>query len=171
MFNHWRRIFAPMLLCLVLFLTGCNLGPPPSRYAEVQKETTQRNAAPAVAKDATQGGQFNKFFPKGGAGYQVVAAQEKKGFAEYKVNKDGKNVATIAITDTTSIPGSADKFKASEAKIAGFPTVEKGANSTEVLVSDRYKVTVSSKDPSFTQADRKAWIQKVNLTGLSSLKS
>jgi hypothetical protein len=78
----------------------CNSGS--LSLCSAQKESTQRNAPPAVAKDATQGSQFNKFFPKGSGGFQTVAAQEKKGFAEYKLKQGGKDVAVLSINDTIS---------------------------------------------------------------------
>lgn len=166
--QRWRRLLASIMLCLVLFVSACT-PEPPSRYDQVQKETTQRGAQSAVVKDATQGSNFNKFFPKSGNGYQVVAAQEKKGFAEYKINKDGKNVAVISISDTTSVPAAAAKYKDSTFNVGGYPAVDQGANNTGVLVDDRYQVKISSRDTSFTKDDRVAWLQKVNLNGLAKL--
>jgi hypothetical protein len=166
--QNWRRMAAPICLSLMLCLTAC--GPStPSRYEQTQKETTQRNAPAAVAKEATQGASFNKFFPKSVSGYQIAPAQEKKGFAEYKVNQGGKTVAVLSINDTTGIAGAADKFQGSSAKIAGYPSVEQGQNITAILVNDRYQVKVQTRDPSFTKADRAAWIAKFDLNGLASL--
>ena len=166
--QNWRRVAAPICLSLMLCMTAC--GPStPSRYEQTQKETTQRNAPAAVAKEATQGASFNKFFPKSVSGYQIVPAQEKKGFAEYKVNQGGKLVAVLSINDTTGIAGATDKFQGSSAKIAGYPSVEQGQNITAILVNDRYQVKVQTRDPSFTKADRAAWISKFNLNGLASL--
>lgn len=165
---QWRKTFAPLLLSLLLLISAC--GPDqPSRYDQVQQETTQRNAPGAVAKDATQGSNFNKFFPKSVSGYQIVPAQEKKGFAEYKVNQGGKNVAVLSINDTTGTDAAA-KFQNSKTKVAGYPSVEQGQNITAILVNDRYQVKVQSRDASFTKADRASWIQKFNLNGLASLK-
>lgn len=164
----WRRIIAPVLLSLMLLVSACS-PEAPSRYEQTQKETTQRNAPASVAKEATQGSSFNKFFPRSVSGYEVVPAQEKKGFAEYKVNQGGKNVAVLSINDTTGIAGAADKFQNSTAKIAGYPSVEQGQNITAILVDDRYQVKVQSRDPSFTKADRAAWLQKFDLRGLANL--
>lgn len=166
---RWRRILAPLFLSLLLFVTACT-PTQQSRYAEVQKETTQRNAAPAVAKKAEQGSTFNKFFPKGMKGYEVVPAQEKKGFAEYKVNRDGKNVAVLSISDTTSLPTAALKYQTATDQVAGYPAVEQGLTGTGILVNDRYQVKVLSRDASFTHDDRVAWLQKFDLKGLAKLK-
>ena len=166
--SHWQRILAPLCLSLLLFITACT--PTTSRYDQVQQETTQRGAAPAVAKQAEQGATFNRFFPDGVKGYEVIPAQEKKGFAEYKVNQDGKTVAVLSISDTTSLPSAAAKYQAATAAIAGYPTVEQGSTGTGILVSDRYQVKVLSRDPSFTRDDRVAWLQKFDLKGLAKLK-
>ncbi len=167
--KNWRRILAPICLSLMLCLTACG-DSTPSRYEQTQTETTQRNAPGAVAKEATQGAEFNKFFPRSVSGYEIVPSQEKKGFAEYKVNQGGKNVAVLSINDTTSIPGAADKFQGSSSKIAGYPSVEQGQNITAILVSNRYQVKAQTRDPAFTKADRAAWISKFNLNGLANLK-
>lgn len=167
--RKWRKIFPSLALGLFLATTAC-APEPPSRYEQVQQETSQRNAPPAVAKEATQGSNFNKFFPKSGGGFEVAAAQEKKGFAEYKINRGGKNVAMLSISDTTGVAGAADKFQSSNRTIAGYPAVDQGQNITAILVNGRYQVKVQSRDPSFTKADREAWISKFNLGGLASLQ-
>ena len=165
----WRRMVAPLLLSLLLLVSACSPSAP-SRYEQTQKETTQRNAPGAVAKDATQGAKFNQFFPRSVSGYEIVPAQEKKGFAEYKVNRGGKNVAVLSISDTTGVAGAVDKFQGSSTKIAGYPAIDQGQNITAVLVNNRYQVKVQSRDSSFTKNDRVAWLQKFNLQGLANLK-
>jgi hypothetical protein len=167
--KRWSSIVLSVCLCgLFFFATGC-ASKPPSPYAQVQQETTQRGAPKAVAKTATQGSQFNKFFPTSANGFERIYAQEKKGFAEAKLNKDGKNVAMLSISDTKSLPSAAQKYASSTAKIAGFPTLEIGTTQTGVLVGDRYQVKVLSRDPAFTKVERQSWIQKFDLNGLSKL--
>jgi hypothetical protein len=123
-----------------------------------------------VAKDSTQGSDFNRFFPPAGQGFERVYTQEKKGFAEAKLKKDGKDLAVMAISDVVNTPGTADKFKAASAQIKGFPAVQQGSTATAVLVADRYQVKVLSRDPSFSAADRETWLGKFNLKGLAQLK-
>ncbi len=166
---RWRKILAPLLISLVLFISACTPAQE-SRYSQVQKDTTQRGAPAAVAKKAEQGAKFNKIFPDGIRGYEVVAAQEKKGFAEYKVNKDGKNVAMLSISDTTSNPSATAKYQAATEKVAGYPSVDQGANATGILVNDRYQVKILSRDPSFTKEDRVQWLQKFDLKALAKMK-
>jgi hypothetical protein len=167
---RWRSRFASIFLSLLLLLTACTANPP-SRYEQVQKETTQRGAPSAVAKEAVSGGSFNKFFPNSVRGYQIIPTQEKKGFAEYKVKKDGQTVAMLSINDTISNPTAAAKFKDTPLTIAGYPAVEQGTTATGILVSDRYQVKVLSRDPSFTKEDRAAWLQKFDLKGLAQIQS
>lgn len=178
MMTRLRPYFTAIALCAVLFFsTGCAIfapPEPPSPFSQVQEETSGRKAPSAVAKDATQGSTFNQFFPRSVAGYgdyEVVPAQEKQGFAQFKVNKDGANVAVLSINDTSSNPSAAAKYDASSRSIQGFPALEIGNNGTGVLVAQRYQVKVQSRSDSFSAADREAWLQKFDFKGLSQLSS
>lgn len=164
-----RRVLAPILLSVLLLVTACQ-SQTDSRWSQTQRETTRRNVPAAVVKESQSGGEFNKFFPKSADGYQVVPAQEKKGFAEYKLNKGGKNVAVLSINDTVNVPTARDKFQNSSQQIAGYPAVSQGSNGTAILVANRYQVKAQSRDASFTKSDREAWLQKFNLSGLARLK-
>ncbi len=166
---NWRKVFASVLLSVVLLVTGC-APKPPSPYAQVQQETTQKGAQPAVAKKAEQGSSFNQFFPGATAGYERVFTQEKKGFAEAKLKKDGKDMAMLAISDTISLPTAAQKFANSTVTVAGYPAVEIGTTQTAVLVNDRYQVKVLSRDPAFSKSDRQTWLQRFDLRGLAQVK-
>ena len=153
---------------MVLLVTGCQ-SQEPSPYADIQAQTSQRNAPGAVVKDATQGSDFNKFFPDSADGFDRVYTQEKKGFAEAKLKKDGKDVAMLSISDTSSLPNAAAKYEQATDDIAGYPSVEVGSTQTAILVADRYQVKVLSRDPSFDQSQRQTWIQKFNLSELAQL--
>jgi hypothetical protein len=167
--SNWRKGLIPVVLSLVLLLTGC-FQKEPSRFAQAQKDTTARGAQTAVVKNAEQGSSFNKFFPKDADGFDRVFSQEKKGFAEAKLNKAGKNVAVLAISDTSSLPLAAKKYEKSTADLNGYPLlVETPLKSTGVLVK-KFQVKVISKDPSFTADSRMAWLKKFNLDGLSKLQ-
>ena len=164
-----RKILAPLLISVLLLVTAC-APEAPSRFDQAQQESTQQKSGQAVSKDATQGAEFNKFFPPAGGGYERVYTQEKKGFAEAKLKKDGKDVAMLSINDTTSTPDVAAKYQGSSKKIAGYPAKEIGKTQTAILVGNRYQVKVQSRDQSFTASDREAWLQKFNLQGLARLK-
>jgi len=161
---RWLKILAPLMLSMTLVMTGCGSSAPPSKYDNVPKK------GQAVAKQAVDGSKFNKFFPSGSDGYKTIPSQEKKGFAEYKLNKGTKTVAMFSINDTVSTPDAAAKFKGSTKKIGGYPAVETGSTATSVLVADRFQAKVLSRDPSFTKSDREAWLKKFNLSGLANVK-
>ena len=168
-FTRFRKLLAVLLLSVLLLTTACT-AKEPGRFDQVQQESSRQKTGQAVAKKATQGSQFNKLFPASGDGYQRVFTQEKKGFAEAKLKKDGKDMAMLAISDTSSTPTAAAKFSNSKQKLAGYPAVEIGNTQTAILVNNRYQVKVISRSPSFTASDRQDWIQKFNLSGLARLK-
>lgn len=166
-----RRVIAALLVSVMLLVTACATEAP-SRFDQAQQESTQKKTGLAVAKDATQGSSFNRFFPPTQAGFERVYTQEKKGFAEAKLKKGGKDVAVLSISDTQGTTGGANptaKFQNSSLKIGGYPAVTQGKNSTALLVGDRYQVKISSRDASFTQSDREAWLTKFNLRGIEKL--
>ncbi|OLP15994.1 hypothetical protein BST81_23325 [Leptolyngbya sp. 'hensonii'] len=163
------RGFFALGMALLLFVTGC-AEQAPSRWDQAQQQSTQQKSGQAVSKKAEAGGSFNKFFPKPSEGFERVYTQEKKGFAEAKLKKGGKDVAMLSISDTISVPASAEKYKQSTRTISGYPAVDQGQTATGVLVAERYQVKVLSRDPSFTKSDRETWISKFDLNGLSRLK-
>ncbi len=166
-----RRVVAALLISVLLLVTACATAAP-SRFDQAQQESTQKRTGLAVAKDATQGSNFNRFFPPTQAGFERVYTQEKKGFAEAKLKKSGKDVAVLSISDTQGVTGGANpaaKFQNSTQQISGYPAITQGKNNTALLVG-RYQVKVSSRDASFTDSDRQAWLQKFNLRGLEKLQ-
>ena len=162
-----RKVIVVFSLSLLL-LTSCATQAP-SRFEQAQQESSQRGSS-AVVRESESGGSFNKFFPPSGGGYQRVYSQEKKGFAEAKLKKDGKEVAVLAISDTLNNPSAAKKFEKSTQKIKGYPAVSQGKTGTTVLVGDRFQVKVLSRDPAFSESDRQAWLDKFDLKGLSKVK-
>ena len=83
---------------------------------------------------------------------------------------EGKEIAILSISDTVNNPSAAAKFQDSTTKIGGYPAVTQGSSGTAVLVGDRYQVKIRSKDASFSESDRQAWLSKFDLRGLSKLK-
>jgi hypothetical protein len=166
--TRWSKRLAPLLIGLVLLVTACTSAP--DKYEQVQKDTTGFGKPAAVAKKAEKGGTFNQFFPKGEGDYEVVPAQEKKGFAEYKLNQKGTTLAMLSINDTLSLPAAAAKYNNVADTIAGYPSVKQGTTAIGLLVNGRYQVKVLSRDQSFTEADRSAWLQKFDLAGLAKLE-
>ncbi|MDF5710392.1 MAG: hypothetical protein PUP90_22655 [Nostoc sp. S4] len=163
-----RKVLAALFLSVLLLVTSCS-AKNPGRFDQVQQDSSRQKSGQAVVKTATQGSEFNKFFPASSDGYQRVYTQEKKGFAEAKLKKGGKDIAMLSISDTSSTPAAAAKFSSSTKKIAGYPAVQQGNTQTSILIG-KYQVKVISRDPSFTASDRAAWLQKFNLNGLAKLK-
>jgi len=170
MVKSLRKLMIVGLLSLLLFtgITACS-PQPPSSFDQAQQESTKKGVK-AVAKKSEQGSSFNQFFPNSGGGYERVYTQEKKGFAEAKLKKDGKDMAMMAISDTINTPTAAAKFEKSTTKIAGYPSVQQGSTATAVLVGDRFQVKVLSRSPEFTVSDRETWLAKFDLKGLAKLK-
>ena len=177
-FRNGRKILAALLLSVLLLVTSCaTTAAPPSRWDRAQQESTQqrKDRTPAIVNDRSfaaqpvAGGSFNKFFPSTQAGYGRVYTQEKKGFAEAKLKKAGKEVAVLSISDIASNPSAANKYKQSTQQIAGYPAVNQGRTATSILVGARYQVKVLSRDPDFTESDREDWLEKFNLNGLAQL--
>ncbi len=173
-----KAFLAIALSAILLVSTGCSaLAPPESpsaQFEQTQAETSGRKAPDAVAKEAVKGSSLNDFFPRsvaGYSGYDVVAAQEKKGFAQFKVNEGGENVAMLSINDTISNPNAATKYESSTRKIQGSPALDIGNNGTGVLVGDRFQVKVQSRSDRFSAEDREAWLQKFDFKGLAKLNS
>ena len=170
MFSRTRQLLISGVLALSLLVTACGGGTSePSRWDGAQDST--RNApTQTTEQEPVKGGQLNRFFPSASGEYQRVFVQEKTGSALAKLKKAGKEVATLAISDTANNPRAAEKFKTASTRIGGYPAVEQGKKSS-ILVGDRFQVTVTSKTPAdFSASDRKAWLQKFNLSGLARLK-
>ena len=163
-----RKFLVTLLLTGCLLLSSCTQQAP-SRFDEAQTESTQKGAT-AVVNDSQSGSSFNRYFPDSGSGYERVYSQEKKGFAQAKLKKDGKEIAILSISDTLNNLSTIDKFKDTDSQVNGFPSVSQGSTGTAILVGDRYQVKIRSKDSSFTQGDRQKWLSKFDLRGLSKLK-
>lgn len=172
-----------ILTPLILIGTACYSSESNNRWANAQRESSESSrtatTTPTVQPSSTSnsarsakpfpGGAFNRFFPAAGEGFERAASQEKEGFAEYKLKKDGKEMAMLAISDTATNPEAAAKFKNSDRQIGGYPAIEQGSTATAVLVDNRFQVKVLSRNPAFTRSDREAWLQKFDLRGLAGL--
>lgn len=164
-----RTLLAPLLLMLaVVAFVACGQKQQPTRWDQAQQQS--EGNAPATSDESVAGGEFNTFFPASEDNFEVVFSQEKKGFAQAKLKKDGSEVATLTISDTANNPDAREKFQQSSKTLAGHPVAQVGNQGTALLVADRFQVQVRSKDASFSQADREAWLQKFDLAGLSRLR-
>jgi hypothetical protein len=178
-FHHYRTLAMRTALCMASLLTfslqACG-DKKDERFAEAEKLSKQKIEARKEAQATgelpkpQEGGAFNTFIPKGDGEFETVAAQEKNGFAEYKLKKGSKEVAMLAISDIANNPQAAEKFKSTTRSIEGYPLVDQGSTASALLVANRYQVKVLSRDASFTKVDREAWLKRFNLGGLAALK-
>ncbi|HEU4409754.1 MAG TPA: hypothetical protein VFS43_31165 [Polyangiaceae bacterium] len=148
--------------------------PAPGAAADAKKEDDDAPAARPTATDPPKavmppvaGGAFNKFFPPEAEGTKRVFSQEKTGYAEAKLQKDGKDVATLSISDTNNNLTARDRFKTAADKLRGHPVTTVGKNQTTMLVGDRFQVKVSS--PTLDDAARREWLGRFDLSGLEKL--
>lgn len=162
-----RKYLVAFILSSCLLFTACSQQAP-SRFDDAQQQSTSRGAT-AVVDTAQSGGKFNRYFPDSNNEYERVYSQEKKGFAQAKLKKDGEDVAVLSISDVMDSPtNSASKFDESTETISGYPAITQGKTATSILVADRYQVKVRSK--SLSPSDREKWLGKFDLRGLSNLK-
>ena len=167
--NRLRKYLVAFILSSCLLFTACSQQAP-SRFDDAQQQSTSKGAT-AVVDTAQSGGKFNRYFPDGNSEYERIYSQEKKGFAQAKLKKDGNEIAILSISDVMDSPtNSASKFEESTETISGYPAISQGKSATAVLVGDRYQVKIRSKDASFNAAEREKWLGKFDLRGLSKLK-
>lgn len=160
-----RKFVIAFSLIGCLLLTSCG-STTTSRFDEAQQEST--SSATTVVNNAQSGSTFNRYFPDSSNEYERVYTQEKKGFAQAKLKREGKEIAILSISDVANT-SAVNKFQDSSSKIKGYPAIEQGKTATAILVNDRYQVKIRSKDSSFTQSDRQKWLGKFNLRGLTKL--
>ncbi len=150
--------------------TGCKKDEPKSTRwddaaAAIANPTPNDAGGPAVPLAAT--GSLNKFFPKDGdGGYKRVFTADKEGYAEAKLQKDGKDMAVLSISDASAIPAAKAKFEGATDKVDGYPLTTLGKTQSSVLVKDRYQVKVSS--PTLDPDARKAILGTFDLKGLGT---
>jgi hypothetical protein len=157
----FRKLFG--LLAVTLGLSAAACGKEPSRWDSAASATVPTGAAPK-----TEGAKLNAFFPADGTdGYSRVFSQEKDGFVEAKLKKDGQEAATLAISDASSDESVKSKFASAPDKVGDQPLVTVGKNQSAVLVNNKFQIKVSSQT---LDADaRKALLSKFDIKGLAKL--
>ncbi|MFP4220898.1 MAG: hypothetical protein ACLFM4_04100 [Phormidium sp.] len=167
-FAATRKLCVAFSLAMLLFVGGCRGPqadvPPPPPAEQVQPADGQG----AVSSESIPGSAFNRFFPQASGEYERVYTQEKDGFAEAKLKRNGEDVAMLAISDTTNVPAAAERLRNSSDRISGYPAATLGSQ-TSILVADRFQVKVISRSPDFSESDREAWLKQFDLQGLSRL--
>ena len=112
-------------------------------------------------------GSLTKFFPKDGAGgYARVFSGEKQGYAEAKLQKDGKEVALVSITDASRLAFTKARYEGVTEKVGDVPVLKVSDKETTGLVKDRFQVKVFST--SLDHEARKVILASFDLAGLGS---
>ena len=122
-----------------------------------------------IAGDPLPGSEFNKFFPPQIDGYDMVAKQEKAGFAQYSLRQGGEEIGQLSITDLRSNPPAALKFETPDMGIASYPAKKDGSKGTTLLVAGRFQIKIRSPEGQLNQQDRVAWLEKFDLNGIEQL--
>ncbi|MEZ4300888.1 MAG: hypothetical protein R3B70_38495 [Polyangiaceae bacterium] len=157
-----RTLLLAAALGLVAGLSACKKDEP-SRW-----ETSATATLSAAATPKIEGSKLNAFFPADNTdGHTRVFSQEKDGFVEAKLKKDGADVATLSISDASGDDAVKSKFEKSTDKVGDYPLVTVGKNQSAVLVNGKFQVKVSS--PTLDPDARKAWLGKFDLAGLAKL--
>lgn len=157
----------------VMFLSGCTENKPADQTKPPLISVPAPRPVGAIKAanpgKPVDGSALNKIFPPTGGGYSVTYTQEKKGFAQAEVLRNGKKQAILSISDTLTNPEAKAKFASARGSIGGYPAAPVGNQGTAILVGDRFQVQVRSQSPDLGAADREAWIQKFNLDALKRL--
>lgn len=156
-----RRTLGLLPLALVLCVSACSKEP--SRWDQAATAQLPAPSAPKV-----EGSKLNAFFPPDGTdGFSRVFTQEKDGFVEAKFKKDGKDVATLAISDASNDESVKSKYATAADRLEEQPLVTVGKNQSALLVNNKFQVKVSS--PTLDADARKALLSKFDLKGLTKL--
>lgn len=167
-----RILVTALLLCAAAASTGgCKKDEPKStRWDDAAAAVASASPSDADAAGAvplSPAGTLNKFFPKDGeGGYKRVFAADKEGYAEAKLQKDGKEVAVLSISDAERLAYAKAKFDGATEKLEGFPLMTVGKNQSTVLVKGRYQVKVTSQ--TLEHDARKAILATFDLKGLGT---
>ena len=160
-----RRSLVLAAFAAFVGLAACKKDEPKSTRWEDAAAAASTPAPIASVGPGAAGSQLNAAFPPDGVdGHKRVFTQEKDGFAEAKLQKDGKEVATLSIADTNANADAKDKFKDAKEKLGEYPMMTVGKNQTTVLVKDRWQVKVSS--PTLDHEARKKLLEKFDLKKL-----
>jgi len=166
-------LFALLVSSAFLFSCGGKKKTTETTTETTTTETTTTDngsTATETMPEEVEGGALNKFFPKEDGAYKVVYNQEKDGFVQASLELDGKEVATLAVSDLSTNMDTKAKYESSTMKVGDYPALTKGSKGTTILVGDRYQISIRSKDDSFDENMRKSWFEKFDLSGFANLK-
>lgn len=148
-------------LVFIFLASACDKSSSSATTAASTSASTSASTAPAAAPRAVSAAAIHAFFPP-----DVTFSPDKPTGVEAKLAKDGKDVATLTITDGVKAFARA-QFDDSTEKVEGFPVAKFSDTQSCVLVKDRFLVKVQSS--SLDHEARKALLAKFDLKGLAAL--
>jgi hypothetical protein len=121
-------------------------------------------------REVVNGTEFNALFPSAVPGESLVFTQEKRGFSEAKLKRDGQVTALLAISDTVTAPEARTKFAAVQTRLKGWPLVDQGAQASALLVADRFQVKVIGQGSGLEPERRHELLGAFDLQALAALQ-
>ena len=162
---RWSRVSWVTALSVLLMAAGACREAKSTRWDEKAAEVKEGKVAPVDKSTVEKGASLNSFFPPEDHGLRRTFTQEKLGYAEAKLVREGKT-AQASISDTNNNPNARAKFDGASDRVKGHPLVTVGKRQSALLVNGRWQVKVSSSD--FDAAERKALLEAFDLAQLSS---
>jgi hypothetical protein len=130
------------------------------KSAEARAEAKKNGELPKAA----DGSDLNKYFPADATdGFKRTFDQEKDGFVQAKLSKDGAE-ATLSISDLVQNEEARKKFAEATEKVGDDPVTTVGKNQSTALIANRWQIKVSSQQ--LDHAARRALLEKFDLAGL-----
>lgn len=164
---------APALMLSFPLTTACSKKETPPTPAPVASAsgprvtvTTTTDAGPTDASAPLAA--LKNYFPADGAGgyKRVIQSTARDGYAEAALEKDGKEVAVLSISDAERMAYVKAKFESATDKLDGYPLLTSGKDLSTILVNGRFQIKVLSKTLDAEQ--RKAILSSFDLKGLGS---
>jgi hypothetical protein len=170
--NDRKTLLAVLVLSSTL-ATACSKKTTPtptptaSASGPVVTVTTTPPDAGAADASAPHAALKNFFPPDGAGGYRrVIQSTARDGYAEAALEKDGKEVAVLSISDAERMAYTRAKFESATEKLDGYPLLTSGKDLSTILVKDRFQIKVLSKTLDAEQ--RKAILASFDLKGLGN---
>ena len=172
--NTRTTLVAALALSLTL-ATACTKAPPTPASTETPEAASPSLAVGERAGLSDAGGMasgvptapLKEYFPLDGAGgYKRVIRANRVGYVEASLEKDGKEIAILSISDAERLAYVKARFENATEKVDGFPLLSSGQDLSTILVRDRFEIKVLSK--TLDASARKAVLASFDLKRLGT---
>ena len=170
-----RTILVAALALYSTLATACQKAPPTPTSMETPDAPSLTVASSHRAGLPEAGGiasgvptaPLKDYFPLDAAGgFKRVIRANRVGYAEASLEKDGKEVAVLSISDAERLAYVKARFENATDKVDGFPLLTSGKDLSTILVRDRFEIKVLSK--TLDASARKAILASFDLKGLGT---